>query len=88
MKIACNSCENHRKFLVPLWCRVTFKFTDEGTIQILHIKQLESLEEKLANQNTFPTLHCNECGAEAEIEFNEYESMETEKREALALGEL
>lgn len=88
MQITCSCCDNHRKFLVPLWCRVTFKFTDEGTIQILHIKQLESLEEKLANQNSFPTLHCSDCGSDANIEFNEYESMDNEKRELVALGDL
>jgi len=64
---------------------VTFKFTEEGTISILHVKQLESLEEKLTNQNTYPTLTCQECGAEAEIDFNEYESLDEVHRQSMAL---
>ena len=85
MKILCPCCGNHRKFLIPLWVRVTFKFTEEGTISILHVKQLESLEEKLTNQNTYPTLTCQECGAEAEIDFNEYESLDEVHRQSMAL---
>jgi len=49
------------------------------------VKQLESLEEKLANQNSFPSLNCQECGAEAEIDFNEFESIDNTQREKLAL---
>ena len=85
MKITCPSCGNHRKFLLPLWCRVTFKFTEEGTISILHVKQLESLEEKLTNQNSCPALTCIECGADASIEFNEYENIDEAKRQKMAL---
>lgn len=85
MKISCPCCDNTRKFLLPLWCRVTFKFTDEGTITILHVKQLESLEEKLTNQNSYPTMTCQECGADAEIIFNEYEALSEEQSQRLAL---
>jgi RNase P subunit RPR2 len=88
MRITCPSCGNTKKFLIPLWCRVTFRFTDEGTITILHVKQLESLEEKLTNQNTYPTLTCQECGADARIEFNEYENLDESRRLKMALGEL
>ena len=88
MKITCPSCGNHKKFLVPLWVRCTFRFNEDGTISILHVKQLESLEEKLANQNSFPALSCCECGAEAEIDFNEFESIDNTQREKIALEEL
>ena len=88
MKVTCPCCGNHKKFLVPLWVRCTFRFNDDGTISILHVKQLESLEEKLVNQNTFPALNCQNCGAEAEIDFNEYESVDEQKRQLLALEEL
>ena len=70
---------------MPLWCRVTFRFTDEGTISILHVKQLESLEEKLTQQHFCPTLTCIECGADAEIDFNEYETCDEAKRQKAAL---
>ena len=88
MTITCPSCGNHKKFLVPLWVRCTFRFNHDGTISILHVKQLESLEEKLANQNSFPALNCQECGAEAEIDFNEFESIDNTKRELMALEAL
>jgi len=67
---------------------VTFRFNDDGTISILHVKQLESLEEKLANQNSFPSLSCRECGSEAEIDFNEFESIDNTNRELMALEAL
>ena len=47
-----------------------------------------TLEEKLANQNSFPALSCCECGAEAEIDFNEFESINNRQREMIALEEL
>ena len=88
MKITCPCSSNNRKFLIPLWVRVTFKFTDEGHVSILHVKQLESLEEKLTNQNSYPTLTCQECGAEALIDFNEYETFDEAKRQQAALEAL
>jgi len=65
--------------------RCTFRFNEDGTISILHVKQLESLEEKLANQNSFPALNCCECGCEANVNFNEFESIDNTKRELMAL---
>ena len=85
MKIICQCCGNTRKFLIPLWVRATFRFTEEGTIKILHVKQLESLEEKLTNQQTYPTITCQECGADATIEFNEYENLTEVKNQKMAL---
>jgi len=64
---------------------VTFKFTEEGTISILYVKQLESLEEKLTNQNNYPTLTCQECSADVEIDFNEFESLDEVQRQQAAL---
>ena len=84
MKINCQSCGNSKSFLLPLWVRTTFKFNEDGTISILHVKQLESLEEKLTNQGrTSFTLTCKECGSDAEVVFNEYEDLnklDSEKR--------
>ncbi len=88
MTITCPCCGNNRKFLIPLWVRCTFKFNEDGTISILHVKQLESLEEKLANQNTFPTLICQECNADVDIDFNPYETLDEEKRQRKALEAL
>ena len=86
MQITCRSCGNHKKFLIPLWVRCTFKFLEDGTISILHVKQLESLEEKLASQGKSSfDLTCQECGSEAQITFNEYEVMDEEQRQRLAL---
>ena len=67
---------------------MTFKFTEEGTINVLHIKPLESLEEKLVNNNVACEVTCQECGATAEVLFNEYETMDEEKRQRAALEEL
>ena len=86
MKISCPSCGNHSKFLIPLWVRATFQFNEDGTISILHVKQLESLEEKLTDQGkTSFVLTCKECGADAEINFNEYEQIDKESAERKAL---
>ena len=85
MQINCLSCGNSKSFLLPLWVRTTFKFNEDGTISILHVKQLESLEEKLADQNRFPALSCKECGCDAEITFNEYEKNAEEQRQLMAL---
>ncbi len=79
-------CNNTKKFLIPLWVRCTCRFDDDGKIKILHLKQLESLEEKLAGtgKNDF-SLTCQECGEFGEIVFNEYENLSDESslKEAL-----
>ena len=88
MHIYCpnSGCHNTKKFLIPLWVRCTFRFDDDGSVKILHLKQLESLEEKLAGTGkTDFSLTCSECGEPAEIVFNEYENLsdESEQRKAL-----
>lgn len=79
-------CGNTKKFLIPLWVRCTFRFDDDGKIKILHLKQLESLEEKLAGtgKNDF-SLTCQECGEPAEIEFNQHEAISDESAQKEAL---
>jgi len=74
---------------VPLWVRATFKFDEDGTISILHVRQLESLEEKLADQGkTSFSLTCSECGGDAEVIFDEYSTRDQESREKAALEAL
>lgn len=86
MLINCPCCGNSKTFLLPLWVRTTFKFNEDGTISILHVKQLESLEEKLTNQGrTSFTLTCKECGSDAEVVFNEYENLDKQDNERKAL---
>ena len=89
MQIHCQSCSNHESFVVPLWVRATFKFEEDGTMSILHVRQLESLEEKLADQGkTSFSLTCSECGGDAEVVFDEYSSSDQESREKAALEAL
>ena len=88
MHIYCpnRGCNNAKKFLIPLWVRCTFRFDDDGKIKLLHLKQLESLEEKLAatGKSDF-SLTCQECGEPAEIVFNEYEAISDESAQKEAL---
>ena len=81
-----SGCNNIKKFLIPLWVRCTFRFDDDGKIKILHLKQLESLEEKLAGtgKNDF-SLTCQECGEPSEIEFNPHEMITEESAQKEAL---
>lgn len=89
MQITCQFCGNHSRFLVPLWVRCTFKFNEDGTISILHVKQLESLEEKITDQGkTSFAITCKECGADAAVILNEYETLNEEKEQHAALEEL
>ena len=86
MQINCLSCGNSKSFLLPLWVRTTFKFNEDGTISILHVKQLESLEEKLTNQGKISfALTCKECGGDSKVVFNEYEGLNKESSEKKAL---
>ena len=86
MQIKCDSCSNHRDFVIPLWVRATFKMNEDGPLSILHTKQLESIEEKLTDQGkTSYALTCQECSGDAEITFNEYEKLNTCSREKHAL---
>ena len=89
MQIHCRSCSNHESFVVPLWVRATFKFEEDGTISILHVRQLESLEEKLADQGkTSFSLTCSECGGDGEVIFDEYSTRDQESRQQAALEAL
>ncbi len=76
MNIKCTMCDNRERFIIPLWIRATFKFNDDGTITILHTRPLESLEEKLVNQNIQPALKCAICKSPAIVELH------SEKNEA------
>ena len=89
MQIQCRSCDNTQSFILPLWTRVTFKIEENGTISILHVRQLESLEEKLADQGkTSFALTCTECGGDAEVTFDEYSTNDQRRREKAALEAL
>jgi|TARA_B110000240_G_C13240342_1_gene342890 hypothetical protein len=71
---------------MPLWVRATFKINEDGTLSILHTKQLESIEEKLTDQGkTSFALTCQECSADAKITFNEYEKINKNSNELSAL---
>ena len=86
MQIHCRSCGNHKNFLISLWVRATFKINEDGTLSILHTKQLESIEEKLTDQGkTSFALTCQECSADAKITFNEYEKINKNSNELSAL---
>ena len=83
MKIHCRSCTGNKHFLLPLWVRVTFKFNPDGSLSILHTKQLESLEEKITSKWN---LTCKECGSDdVNVEFNEYEKIDEHKQQKQAL---
>ena len=88
MHIYCpnTGCNNTKKFLIPLWVRCVFRIEENAKLKILHLKQLESLEEKLAatGKNDF-SLTCQECGEPAEIEFSQHETIteESSQKEAL-----
>ena len=85
MQIACR-CGNHKDFVIPLWVRATFKINEDGTLSILHTKQLESIEEKLTDQGKSSfALTCQQCSGDAEITFNEYAKIDTASREKQAL---
>ena len=86
MKIICPGCGNHKSFLIPLWVRCTFKFNEDGTLSILHVRQLESLEDKIVDQGkTSFAITCKECGADAQVTLNEYENLDNQKAQRAAL---
>jgi len=89
MRIHCQNCANTQNFVLPLWVRATFKIEEDGTISILHVRQLESLEEKLADQGkTSFALTCTECGGDAQVIFDEYSGLDQQRREQAALEAL
>ncbi len=86
MQIHCRSCENDKSFVLPLWVRATFKIEDSGSISILHVRQLEFLEEKLVDQASLAALNCSECGSnDVAVKFGEYGQADQNRREVLAL---
>lgn len=83
MLMECRSCGRSNEFILPLWTRATFKFNEDGSLSILHVKPLESLEEKLTDQSR--DLNCKECGSnDIKIIFNEYEVSDDREKAALA----
>jgi len=88
MKIKCTRCDNDERFLLPLWIRATFRFNEDGTITILHTRPLESLEEKLVNQNVQPALKCAICKAPAIIEMRSESNNVLEERQKAAMEAL
>ncbi len=86
MQIQCRSCDNQKTFVLPLWVRATFKIEEGGAISILHVRQLEFLEEKLVDQASLAALNCSECGSnDVAVEFGEYGQADQNRRELLAL---
>ena len=89
MQIQCRSCDNDKSFVLPLWTRTTFKIEEGGAISILHVRQLEFLEEKLVDQASLAALNCTECGSnDVAVEFGEYGHADQSRREQVALGGL
>ena len=86
MDITCRSC-GRNEVILPLWVKTTFKFLDDGSIAILHVKPLESLEDKLVDSDGEMT--CKHCGSnDIKIEFNELESILKQDKELAALEDL
>ena len=84
MQIECLSCGKSDEFLLPLWVSTTFKFNEDDTLSILHVKPLESLEDKLTDNNSIREISCKECGSnEVDIVFNEYENQDDDEVSAL-----
>jgi len=88
MNIKCTMCDNRERFIIPLWIRATFKFNDDGTITILHTRPLESLEEKLVNQNVQSALKCAICKAPAIVEIRPERNDVLEERQRAAVEAL
>ena len=83
MNITCRSC-GRNDVVIPLWVKTTFKFQEGGSISILHVKPLESLEDKLADQDSEIT--CKHCGSnDINIVFNEHEQVQSDDKELAAL---
>ena len=88
MNIKCTMCDNRERFIIPLWIRATFRFNEDGTISILHTRPLESLEEKLVNQNLQPALKCAVCNAPAIVDLRSERNEVLEKQQRAAMGAL
>ncbi len=88
MNIKCTMCDNRERFIIPLWIRATFRFNEDGTLTILHTRPLESLEEKLVNQNVQPALKCAVCKAPAFVELYSERNEALEKHQRVAMEAL
>jgi len=88
MNIKCTMCDNRERFIIPLWIRATFRFNEDGTLTILHTRPLESLEEKLVNQNIQSALKCAMCKAPAIIELQSERSKALEEQQRMAMEAL
>ncbi len=85
MKLTCPACPDNKVFLIPLWVRATFKVEDDGTVTILHVRPLESLEEKLVEHGkTNLDITCSDCGGEADLSFEENSNRARLEEAALA----
>ena len=84
MQIICQCCTKSDEFLLPLWVATTFKFNEDDTLSILHVKPLESLEDKLTDNKSHREISCKECGSnEVDIVFNEYDNQDDDEVSAL-----
>ena len=85
MRLTCPDCVDNKAFLVPLWVRATFKVEDNGTVSILHVRPLESLEEKLVEHGkTNLDITCSECGGAADLSLDEIGQRARLEEQALA----
>ena len=85
MRLTCPDCVDNKAFLVPLWVRATFKVEENGTVSILHVRPLESLEEKLVEHGkTTQDITCSECGGAADLTLDETGSRARLEEQALA----
>ena len=86
MQIHCRSCDNQKSFVLPLWVRTTFKIEDNGSISIMHVRELEFLEEKLVDQAQTAAINCTECGSnDVALMLGEYVQADQTNLERLAL---
>ena len=86
MEITCQSCGNH-EIVIAIWMKTTFKFLEDGSISILHVSPMESLEEKLANNDS--EMSCKHCGSnDIQIQMNPSEDARNSMNEQAALDSL
>ena len=84
MQIDCLSCGKSNEFLLPLWVATTFKFNEDDTLSIIHLRPLESMSEKLTENSSLREISCKECGSnEVDIVFNEYDNQNDDEVSAL-----
>lgn len=87
MELTCLSCGEHNKgFLLPLWSKTTFKLDEDGSIKILHLTPLESLEDKITDNELNREITCKECGSgDIDIVLNQFEDGKSNNAENEAL---